>query len=121
MTVCRNLNDITYTTDEGRNQGDTSLGASDCLTETEEESEVAVDAVVTLEFTGGLNTFPCGSNLDQDTLLGDADGCVESNELLRLRLCALLVEGQTGVDLSGHTSRDDGKDCLAELDQLKRR
>lgn len=47
------------TADEGRDQSDTSFSASDGLTESEEEGEVAVDLLVALEFAGGLDTFPC--------------------------------------------------------------
>lgn len=77
-----------------------------------------MDVVLLLEFTGGLDTLPCRSDLDEDTLLLDADGFVEGNELLGLGLGALLVEGKTGIDLGGDTTRDESENFLAELDEL---
>jgi len=105
------------TTDEGGNEGDASLGASDGLAETEEEGQVAVDAVVALELAGGLDTFPGGGDLDENAVLGDTDGLVELDELLSLGFGSLLVERELGVDLGGDTSRDNGEDLLAELDE----
>jgi hypothetical protein len=58
------------------------------------------------------------TDLDKNALLLDAEGLVEGDELLRLLLGSLLVEGETGIDLGGHTARDDVKDLLAELDKL---
>lgn len=60
------------TTDERRDQVGTGLGRSDGLDDGEHEGEVAVDAMLRLEFTSGLDTFPGGSDLDQDAVLGDA-------------------------------------------------
>ena len=108
----------TYTADEWGDQGDTGLGASNSLSETEEESEVAVNVVLSLKLAGSLDTLPCGRNLDKNAVLGDADRLVESDELLGLRLGGLLVEGQAGIDLSGDTAGDDLEDLLAELDEL---
>ena len=56
--------------------------------------------------------------LFRSALLLDANGLVEGNELLRLRLGRLLVVGETGVDLSRDTAGDDLQDLLAELDEL---
>ena len=61
------------TTDEGRDKGDTSLSTSNGLAETKQESEVAVDLIIALEFTGSLNTLPGGSNFDEDAFLGDTN------------------------------------------------
>ena len=68
---------------------------------------------------GSLNTLPRRRNLDEDTLLGDANRLVKGNELLGLGLGGLLVEGETGIDLSRDTTRDDLENLLAELDELK--
>ena len=70
--------------DEGRDESNTSLGTSNSLAETEQEGEVAVDLVVTLEFTGSLDTLPGGGDLDQDAFLGDSDGLVELDQLFGL-------------------------------------
>lgn len=72
------------TADEGRDQSDTGLSASDGLAETEEEGEVAVDLLVTLELAGGLDAFPCRGDFDEDALLGDAVLLVELDELTGL-------------------------------------
>ena len=77
-----------------------------------------MNAVIALQLAGGLDTLPGGGDLDEDTVLLDTDGLVESNELLGLRLGRLLVEGQLGVDLGGDTTGDDREDLLAELDKL---
>lgn len=108
----------TYTADEGRDEGDTSLSASNSLREAEQERKVAVDTVVTLKLARSLDTLPGRGDLDEHTLLLDANGLVEGDELLGLLLGGLLVEGEASVNLSGHTARDDLQDLLAELDQL---
>lgn len=77
-------NKTAYTTNKGRNERHASLGASNSLTETEEKREVTVNAVVPFEFTRCLDTLPRRCDLDEDTLLLDADGLVESNELFGL-------------------------------------
>ena len=43
----------------------------------EKEGEIAIDAVLLLEDTGGLDTFPGGGDLDQDAGLVDTDGLVK--------------------------------------------
>ena len=75
---------VQNTANEGRDESDTSLGASNSLTETEQESEVAVDPVVTLELTGSLDTLPGGSDLDENAFLGDTDRLVEFDQVLGL-------------------------------------
>ena len=82
----------TYTADEGRDEGNTSLRTRNGLREAEEEGEVTVDAVVALELAGGLDTLPGRGDLDEDALLLDTDGLVERDEFLRLLLGRLLVE-----------------------------
>jgi len=83
---------VQNTPDEGRDEGGASLGASNGLTETEQESEVAVDLVITLEFTGGLDTLPAGSDLDENTFLGDPDGLVELDQVPGLHQGTSLVK-----------------------------
>lgn len=110
---------VTHTADEGRDERDARLGTRNGLAEAEQEREVAVDAVVALELARSLDTLPGRRDLDEDALLLDAERLVEGNELLRLRLGRLLVEGQTSVDLGGDTAGDDLQDLLAELDKLE--
>ena len=111
---------ITYTADEGRDEGNTSLRTRNGLREAEEEGEVTVDAVVALELAGGLDTLPGRGDLDEDALLLDPDRLVERNELLGLGLRRLLVVGEAGVDLGRDTAGDDLEDLLAEFDELHR-
>lgn len=80
----RLLEPVKDSADERRDKGDLGLSASDSLAETEEKGEVAVDAVDLLEVLGGLDTLPGGGNLDQNSLLLDTDGLVESDELVGL-------------------------------------
>ena len=75
---------IQNTADEGRDESDTSLGTSNSLAETEQEGEIAVDLVITLEFTGSLDTLPAGSDLDQNAFLGDPNRLVELDQVLGL-------------------------------------
>ena len=58
------LVEIEDTADEGRDEESTCFSTSDGLDLREEEGEVDVDTVVALEDTGGLDTFPGGSDLD---------------------------------------------------------
>lgn len=75
---------IQNSTDKGRDEGNTGLGAGDGLCESEEEGEVAVDTVVSLELSGGLNTFPRRSDLDENSVLVDSELLVERNQLVGL-------------------------------------
>jgi hypothetical protein len=75
---------LAYTANEGRNQSDTGLSASNSLSEAKEEGEVAMDTVVALKLAGSLNTLPCGCDFDQDSFLLDTNRLVKSNEFLRL-------------------------------------
>lgn len=43
-----------------------------------------MNVVISLKFTGGLDTLPRRCYLDKDTLLLDTDGFVEGNELFGL-------------------------------------
>jgi hypothetical protein len=48
-----------------------------------------------LEDTGGLDTLPGGSDLDQNTVLGDTDGLVELlREFGQLRLLSLTKKAE---------------------------
>ena len=76
---------IQNTANEGGDKGHAGFGACDGLGETEEEGKVAVDAVVALEFAGGLDAFPGGGDFDEDAVFGDAKGGVEGDELFGLR------------------------------------
>ena len=96
-----------------------------------------MDTVVPLEFPSGLDTLPGGGDLDKDTLLLDANGLVQGDQLLGLsgmRDCSkknqsklfadlglggLLIEGKASVNFSGDTAGDDGENLLAELDELQ--
>lgn len=128
----------TYTTNEGRDEGDACLGASDSLFEAKEQSQVAVDTLVTLELASSLDALPGGGDLDQDAILLDANRVVERDELLglwdrvkimlfdysdrtRLGLGRLLVKGKACIYFSRDASGNDGKNFLSELDQLIKR
>src|SRR5690606_7378702 len=56
------------TADEWGNQEYASFSAGTSLTETEQQCQVTVDAFPFQNFTS-LDTFPCGSQLDQYTVL----------------------------------------------------
>lgn len=54
----------TYTSNEWRNQSHASFCTSNGLTEAEEKGKVAVDLVLALEFTGGLDALPSACDFD---------------------------------------------------------
>ena len=108
---------VENSTDEGRDQGDTSLGTGDGLAETEEQGQVAVDVLVGLQVSGGLDTFPGGSDLDQDSLSLDADGFVEGDQLLGLVDGGLSVVREGGIDFSRDSTGNNLEDFSAELDK----
>lgn len=75
---------IQNSTDKGRDERNASLSTGDGLSESEEEGEVAVDTVVSLQFSRGLNTFPRRSDFDEDSFLVDSELLVESDQLVGL-------------------------------------
>lgn len=126
---------IENTTDEGRDEGDASLFnivkralrantkitylcTCNCLAETKEQGQVAVNAFIALQFAGSLDTLPGGGNLDEDTLLVDTLGLVELDELLGLGLGGLLVKGQAGINLGRDAARYNFEDLCAKCDKL---
>lgn len=104
------------TADEGGDEGDLGLGGSNSLGKAEEEGEVAVDTLL-LEDLGGLDTLPGGGDLDEDTVLVNANVLVELDEVASLGEGALSVERVLGVYLGRDTAGDNGEDLLAELDE----
>jgi len=108
---------VQNTADEGRDEGDTSLSTSNSLAETKQECKVAVDLVVTLEFTGSLDTLPGGSDLDENAFLGDADGLVKLDQVLGLSLSGLFIEREPSIDLRRNATGDDGQNFLSELNE----
>ena len=58
--------------DKGGDEEGVGLGGGDGLDEGKHERQVAVDAVVALEDLGGLDALPCGGDLDEDAVLGNA-------------------------------------------------
>ena len=115
--VALGLVEVKNSANEGRDKGDVGLSASNSLGKTEEERQVAVDVVVTLELAGSLDTLPSGGNLDQDALPLDANRLVKCDKVLGLGNSSLLVERKTGVNLGRDTARDDLEDLRAELDE----
>lgn len=65
------------TSNKRRDEESTSLGCRNGLGQREHESQVAVHTVLRLQYMGCLDTFPCRSELDQDTRLVNANVFVE--------------------------------------------
>ena len=78
--------------DKRRYERDPSLGARHSLGEGEEQRQVAMDAVLLLQLPRGLDAFPRGGQLDQDTLLADAFLLEHGDELPGFSDAGLLVE-----------------------------
>ena len=72
---------VQNTADEGRDEGDAGLSTSDSLAETEQESEIAVNLLVALEFASSLDTLPGRGDLDENAFLRDANGLVELDQV----------------------------------------
>lgn len=137
LLLVGSLEPIQDAADEGGDEEGVGLGGGDGLGEGEHEGQVAVDVVLLLEDLGGLDTLPGRGDLDQNAVLGDANGLVELGWWLvhwirRFTAGELgtdlddvkgLVNGTlggervVGVDLGGNTSGDDREDLLSELDE----
>lgn len=87
LGVC--LEPVEDTTNEGGDEEGTGLGGGDGLGQREEQGQVGVNSVVALQDLGGLDTLPCGGNLDQNTLLGNSLLLVELSEKMWLALFVL--------------------------------
>jgi hypothetical protein len=98
---------MTHSTDERGNQSHSSFCTGNSLAEAEEKGEVAVNALVSLKFAGSLDAFPGRCDFDEHTFFLDADRFVKRNKVLGLGLGALLVKGETGVNLGGDTAGND--------------
>lgn len=89
VALVSSLVPVENTTNEGRNEESASLSSSNSLDKGEHEGQVAVDAVLGLQDVSSLDTFPGGGNLDEDAVLGDANGLVELSLLLATMRCNL--------------------------------
>ena len=72
-----------------------------------------MDALFFEDFCG-LDAFPCGGELDEDALAGDAGGFVLGDDVAGGLDGALGVVGEAGVDFGGDAAGDDREDLLAE-------
>lgn len=67
-----------------------------------------------------MDAVPGRGDLDEHSLLLDANAVIGNDEVLGLDLGDLLVKEEAGVDLNADASRDDGVDLLAEFEELSR-
>jgi hypothetical protein len=111
----RLLEPVEDATDERRDERDLGLGAGDGLVETEEEREVAVNALL-LEDLGGADALPRRRELDEDPLPPDAQLLVLAHEEPRLGDARVGVERESGVHLGRDAAGNDLQDPRAELD-----
>ena len=110
----------THPSNEWTDQRNTGLSACDCLTETKQQCQIAMNPVIPFQFPGSLDTLPSGRNLDQNTFFRDSDRFVQSNELFNFRLGSCLIEGEAGVDFCQNSPRNDGQNLFSEFDELNR-
>jgi hypothetical protein len=73
-----------YSADKRRNQSDTCFGACNGLSKTEEEGKVAMDLVVSFQFSGSLNTLPSRGDFDKYAVLADAQGFIQGDQFFGL-------------------------------------
>ena len=93
---------------EGRDQEHAGVGAGSRLAESEQQGQVAVDALP-LQLFGGADALPGGGGLDQDALAADAGLFIHTDQLARPLHGGVAVERQAGVHLGGNPSRHDGE------------
>jgi len=103
--------------DEGRDQVSTGLSGSNCLLKGEHEGQVCVNSMFGLKLTGGLDTFPGGSNLDENPVLGDTNRFVKVNDVEGFVNGGLFVKGELGVNFGGNLARHNLQDLLSEFHQ----
>ena len=66
---------------------------------------------------GGLDAFPCGRDLDQHSITGNAFLFIGCDQLKRLGDRAFRIERQAGIDLGGHATGNNFKNLKAEKDE----
>jgi hypothetical protein len=76
-----------------------------------------VNTVLGLKLTGSLNTLPGRGNLDEDSVLLNALGLVEINNLKGLLDGGILVKRDAGINLGRDTTGDNLQDLRAKLDK----
>ena len=70
-----------------------------------------------LQLLCSLNALPGTSNLDQNPTLIDPQFLVQFNDMESFINGRLFIKGETCVDFSGDSSRDDFEDLFAEFDE----
>jgi hypothetical protein len=80
----------THPSNEWTDQRNTGLSACDCLTETKQQCQIAVNPVIPFQFPGSLDTLPSGRNLDQNTFFRDPDDLYRAMSSLAFALVAAL-------------------------------
>src|ERR1700733_1331546 len=98
---------------ERGDQGGFGFGGGDGLVDAEEEGHVAVNALF-FEDLGRLDALPCGGELDEDAVAGDAGLIVHGDDLTGLRNRLFDVVREAGVDFGGDAAGDDVEDLEAE-------
>jgi len=73
-----------------------------------------VHTVLVLQDLGRLDALPGGRQLDQNSLLVDAQGFVQGDQLQGLLHALLGVEGQAGIDLGGNATGHNLQDFRSE-------
>ncbi|RUO95930.1 hypothetical protein BC936DRAFT_142945 [Jimgerdemannia flammicorona] len=130
---------VKVTADVGRDQGDTSLSASDglknprviflqqpnpklhtngvYLREREQQRQVAVNVVLGLKNVRSLDTLPGRGDLDRDATLVNAGLLVELDDTECLGNGALGIEGEAGINLGGDATGNDLEDLNTKVYQ----
>ena len=115
ITTGFRLEPIENATDERGDQGDSCLRAGHGLTEAEQQSEVAVNAVF-LKHLGSLDALPSGGDLDQNALVADAGVVVETDQLAAFFNRGIRVIAEAGIHLGGHAAGNDLENLFSEDD-----
>src|SRR6185312_5013504 len=101
--------------DERRDQRDLRLRARHGLVHPEQQRHIAVDAFL-LQYFGGFDAFPCGGELDQDALAGDAGLLILRDDVARRGDGLLRVVGDARIHLGRDAARNNLQNLQAEGD-----
>ena len=100
-----------------RNKRHSGLSTRHRLRKAKQERQITMNSILLLQFLCRLNPLPRTRNLDQNPLLIDPQFLVQLDDVQCFLHGGFLVKREAGVDFSGHTSRDDFQDFLAEFDE----
>lgn len=135
VLFCWGLVPIEDATDKGRDEESTSFGSGDSLRQREQKCKIAVNAVVFLQNLGSLYSLPGWGQLDQNSILADANFFIELRKFIQhfggilarsltyfddvkgLVDGCLSVKRKSSIDLSGDSPGDNLQYLVSKFDK----